>query len=168
MFQRIAMRGICILFKGGFLGFFSTVLHSTMLHLPPLRFHCVGGCWDRILGLLRLWHWLSERSNHSARSRPVYFHPLGQTNICIVETPPPPPDTLDALTLQWNNFGVHTPLSRPRIVKNASEYANAVCFVWWKDLAPPPSRYQQRAGALPVKVSFFGISVRVSLAGASG
>jgi hypothetical protein len=18
-----------------------------MLHLPPLRFHCVGGCWDR-------------------------------------------------------------------------------------------------------------------------
>jgi hypothetical protein len=23
------------------------VLYSTMLYLPPLRFHCVGGCWDR-------------------------------------------------------------------------------------------------------------------------
>ncbi len=24
------------------------VLYSTLLHLPPLRFHRVGGCWDRI------------------------------------------------------------------------------------------------------------------------
>jgi hypothetical protein len=23
------------------------VLYSTLLHLPPLRFHCVGGCWNR-------------------------------------------------------------------------------------------------------------------------
>jgi len=23
------------------------VLYSTLLYLPPLRFHCVGGCWDR-------------------------------------------------------------------------------------------------------------------------
>ncbi len=23
------------------------ILYSTLLHLPPLRFHCVGGCWDR-------------------------------------------------------------------------------------------------------------------------
>jgi hypothetical protein len=22
------------------------VLYSTLLHLPPLGFHCVGGCWD--------------------------------------------------------------------------------------------------------------------------
>ncbi len=22
------------------------VLYSTPFHLPPLRFHCVGGCWD--------------------------------------------------------------------------------------------------------------------------
>jgi hypothetical protein len=21
--------------------------YGTLLHLPPLRFHCVGGCWDR-------------------------------------------------------------------------------------------------------------------------
>jgi hypothetical protein len=27
--------------------FFLNVLYSTLLHLPPLRFHCVGGCWDR-------------------------------------------------------------------------------------------------------------------------
>jgi len=23
------------------------VLYATLLHLPPLRFQCVGGCWDR-------------------------------------------------------------------------------------------------------------------------
>ncbi len=23
------------------------VLYLTLLYLPPLRFHCVGGCWDR-------------------------------------------------------------------------------------------------------------------------
>ncbi len=23
------------------------VLYLTLLHLPPPRFHCVGGCWDR-------------------------------------------------------------------------------------------------------------------------
>ncbi len=33
---------------GGFFRFFSFfVLYSTLLHLPPLRFYCVGGCWDR-------------------------------------------------------------------------------------------------------------------------
>ncbi len=30
------------------------------LHLPPLRFHWVGGCRDRNLGLLRLRHWQSD------------------------------------------------------------------------------------------------------------
>jgi hypothetical protein len=24
------------------------VRYSTLLHLAPFRFHCVGGCWDRI------------------------------------------------------------------------------------------------------------------------
>ena len=34
--------------KGGFFGFFSFyVRYSTLLHLPPLRLHCVGGCWDQ-------------------------------------------------------------------------------------------------------------------------
>ena len=23
------------------------VLYSTLLHLPPLRFHCADGCWER-------------------------------------------------------------------------------------------------------------------------
>jgi hypothetical protein len=27
--------------------FFVYVLYSTLLHLPHLRFHCVGRCWDR-------------------------------------------------------------------------------------------------------------------------
>jgi hypothetical protein len=29
-----------------FLRTFFYVRYSTLLHLPPLRFHCVGGCWD--------------------------------------------------------------------------------------------------------------------------
>ncbi len=33
--------------------------YSTLLHLPPLRFHCVWGCWDRTHDL-RLRHWLSD------------------------------------------------------------------------------------------------------------
>jgi hypothetical protein len=28
-------------------GIFFYVLYSTLLYLPPLRFHCVGGYWDR-------------------------------------------------------------------------------------------------------------------------
>jgi hypothetical protein len=27
--------------------FFFYVLYSTLLHLLPLEFHCVEGCWDR-------------------------------------------------------------------------------------------------------------------------
>ncbi len=41
----------------GFL-FLLFVLYSTLLHLPPLRFHCVGGCWDRTHGMVRFRHWL--------------------------------------------------------------------------------------------------------------
>jgi hypothetical protein len=34
--------------KGRFFEFFSFLCTiSTLLLLPPLRFHCVGGCWDR-------------------------------------------------------------------------------------------------------------------------
>ncbi len=33
--------------RGNFLDFSCYVLYLTLLQLPPLRFHCVGGCWDR-------------------------------------------------------------------------------------------------------------------------
>ncbi len=34
--------------KKKYIGFFSfNVSYSTLLNLPPLRLHCVGGCWDR-------------------------------------------------------------------------------------------------------------------------
>ncbi len=34
--------------KGGFFWIFSFYVHySALLHLLPLRFHCVWGCWDR-------------------------------------------------------------------------------------------------------------------------
>jgi hypothetical protein len=37
--------------KGDFFSFFSFyVRYSTLLYLPPLRFHCVGGCLDRTQG----------------------------------------------------------------------------------------------------------------------
>jgi hypothetical protein len=32
-------------YGGSFIFFF--VLYSTLLHLPPLRFHYADGCWDR-------------------------------------------------------------------------------------------------------------------------
>ena len=38
--------------KGDFLDFSFYVRYSTLLHLPPLRFHCVGVCWDRT----QKWH----------------------------------------------------------------------------------------------------------------
>jgi hypothetical protein len=35
--------------------FLYVVLYSTLLHLSPLRFHCVGGCLDQICtGQLRV------------------------------------------------------------------------------------------------------------------
>ena len=49
--------------KGKFFRFFK------VLYLPPLRCHCVGGCWDRIRNVAALA--LSvRRNNHSARSHP--------------------------------------------------------------------------------------------------
>jgi hypothetical protein len=37
------------IFLGDFWGIFSlfSVQYSALLHLPPLRFHCADGCWDR-------------------------------------------------------------------------------------------------------------------------
>jgi hypothetical protein len=53
------------------------VRYSTLLHLPPLRFHCVGG-WRSKTRLLQLRHWQSDAlttrlvlSHNSARSHPL-------------------------------------------------------------------------------------------------
>jgi len=48
----------------GVLEFF--VRYSTLLHLLPLRFRCVGGCWDPTQDRCEF----VIRSNHSARSHP--------------------------------------------------------------------------------------------------
>ncbi len=56
--------------------FYVYVLYSTLFHLSPLRFHCVGGCWDwRTVATSAL---EVTRSNHSARSHPISArsHPL--------------------------------------------------------------------------------------------
>ncbi len=42
------------------------VLFPTLLHLPPLRFHCVRGCWDRTHDNCD--SLVVRRSNHLARS----------------------------------------------------------------------------------------------------
>jgi hypothetical protein len=44
--------------------------YSTLLHLPPLRFCCVRGCWDRTQDCLRFQHRQPDAPNHSARSHP--------------------------------------------------------------------------------------------------
>ncbi len=48
------------------MGFF---LYSTLLHMSPLIFHCVGGCWDRTQDSCAT-TLAVRRSNHSARSHP--------------------------------------------------------------------------------------------------
>jgi hypothetical protein len=55
---------------------------STLFHLPPLRFHCVGGWWDRAPDCCDFGIGGHRRSNHSARSHPqiLTFH-LRQTTI---------------------------------------------------------------------------------------
>jgi hypothetical protein len=35
------------IFFWGIFFFFLFVQYSALLHLPPLRFHCADGCWDR-------------------------------------------------------------------------------------------------------------------------
>ncbi len=59
---------IFIFVKGDFFYFY--VRYSTLLHLPPLRFHCVEECWD---GTQDRWtlELTARRSNHSARSHPL-------------------------------------------------------------------------------------------------
>jgi hypothetical protein len=46
--------------QGDFFDFFMYVHYSTLLHLPPLRFPCDGGCWDRTQDSFRLRHWRSD------------------------------------------------------------------------------------------------------------
>ncbi len=53
--------------------FIGTVLYSTLLHLPPLRFHCVGGWRNRTQDICAFGIWLSDALNHSARSHPIYL-----------------------------------------------------------------------------------------------
>ncbi len=36
------------------------VLYLTLLHLPPLRFHSVGGCWDQYLKMPRFYMLLHD------------------------------------------------------------------------------------------------------------
>jgi hypothetical protein len=78
--------------KGNFLDFSFYVRYSTLLHVPPLRFHRVGGCWDRTHCFLNPSNYfppikhscllsfsISEpiliRPNHQGRKRPIHSSP---------------------------------------------------------------------------------------------
>jgi hypothetical protein len=52
------------------LDFFFFIRYSTLIHLPPLRFHCVGGCWDRTQDSCDYGIGCQTLYNHSARSHP--------------------------------------------------------------------------------------------------
>jgi hypothetical protein len=45
MYLEVCSFGTSRVKKEGFNSFY--VRYSTLLHLPPLRFHGVGGCWDQ-------------------------------------------------------------------------------------------------------------------------
>ncbi len=68
------------------------VLNSTQLHLPPLKFLCVGGCCDRKMKICILIQELSYPSGncHTSKSRTVLPSPISNSsaysfckNICI-------------------------------------------------------------------------------------
>jgi hypothetical protein len=78
---RLSRKYCCLISIRGIVWIFSFyVRYSTLLHRPPLRFHCVGGCWDwtQNCGDMAL---TARRSNHSARSHPQIrkdlIHKLG-------------------------------------------------------------------------------------------
>jgi hypothetical protein len=51
------------------------LLYSTLLHLPPLTFHCVGGCWDRPPGLLRVRNRQSDALTTRVHPQSARSHP---------------------------------------------------------------------------------------------
>jgi hypothetical protein len=67
----IVLRYPFLSIKGGIFGFFLFyVQYSTLLHLPPLRFHCVGEDAEIELRTVVTTALAVRRSNHSARSHP--------------------------------------------------------------------------------------------------
>jgi hypothetical protein len=69
-------------FRGDFCGVPLYAHYSTLLHLPPLRFYCAGGCWS--VATLAL---AARRSNYSTRSHPLNlaFEIEGQIKNVVLE-----------------------------------------------------------------------------------
>ncbi len=62
------LRGIFRIF------FLFYVRYSTLLHLPPLKFHCVGGCWDGTQDYIATLALTARRSKHSSTEL-AWFRP---------------------------------------------------------------------------------------------
>ncbi len=85
---------------------FFPVPYSTLLHLPPLRFNCFGGCWGTNPGQQWLWHWLSD----ALTTR------LKQTNGAMLVRPRPmcPRPKILGCCIAWTKFSLAIlPLTKP-------------------------------------------------------
>jgi hypothetical protein len=71
------------------------VLYSTLLHLPPLRLQCVGGCWDR-----------TQDSGNSGIGSQTLLHCKNM----LAVFPSPAGMPLPKLSLDGNNFPVQESL----------------------------------------------------------
>jgi len=69
---------------GIFSDFFSFSVRSTLLHLPPLRFHCVGGCWNGTLAWTVATTALAVRSSkHNHKIKQLSSRLFKQSGICF-------------------------------------------------------------------------------------
>ncbi len=89
-----------------------SALYSRLIHLPPLRFHCVEGCWDsrmepRTVPTSAL---AVRRSNHSARSHPFFQPDL--IHLFWIK-----------MTLQFGHFSKILSSSKVEVCRNSPSWA---------------------------------------------
>jgi hypothetical protein len=56
------------------------VIFSTLIHLPPLRIHCVGGCWDRTQDCCDFSFDSQKLSSVLVRSHPILLDLIIETS----------------------------------------------------------------------------------------
>jgi hypothetical protein len=94
------------------------VLNSTLLHLPPLRFHCVGECWDRIQDCCEL---VIHSLLNLIHSRLDLFHCQRDLIHTLLDLIHARLDIINMLDL------IHKARSRPQYILYSLKYA--LCFL---------------------------------------
>jgi hypothetical protein len=66
---------------------FLCIRYSTLLHLPPFRFYCVGGCWDRTQGVAtqRFYSFTSTLLRNSFQQKSLSCIIIIARCMCIVQ-----------------------------------------------------------------------------------